>query len=579
MWSMIIDKKMTTEETIAAQKIERKKHLDAILSSKSNKKIILAGAGTGKTFTFKEILKANPEGENIAMTFIRMLTSDMYASFGDLAEVKTFHAYCKKILHEQNGKVELIPLLTKIIEEDAQILELGLKEFDKKFQMLDESSTEVAFYLRRGDYYDAVSFNDSVYRLYKALQERPGIVPNFNQILIDEYQDFNPLEVAFINELEKKGNILIVGDDDQAVYDGRCASPNYLREKFNSKDYESFELPFCTRCPEVIVNATNAFLSNAEAKGFLKGRINKRFECFIDLKGNDSTRFPKISSAQCSTGKTVAKYVDTIIQKIDTKDIEESWKEGSEYPTVLVVGPKQYLAIVQKELVERYPQMAYKLNEEKPLSIIDGYNILLKDENGNLGWRILIDFYFTAKEIKAFIEESEKGSQMLDILDNEFIQQQKRAIEIICIIKAGDFTDELKSKLKNIAKDYYDEIVDCYSPKEKKEEEKPDKTKPSILLSSFVGCKGLSAGYVVIVGANNGSIPKEPRNISDVEIAQFMVALTRTRKQCYIISNKWHISPKNKGSYQMPYEKSVFLNWIPSIFIEDKGVLKSKDIQ
>lgn len=572
---------MTIEEIIAAQKVEREKCLDVILSSKSNKKIILAGAGTGKTFTFKEILKTNPEGENIAMTFIRMLTSDMYASFGDLAEVKTFHAYCKKILHEQNGKVELIPFLTRIIEEDAQILELGLKEFDKKLQMLDENSPEVAFYLRRGDYYDAVSFNDSVYRLYKALQEKPDIVPNFNQILIDEYQDFNPLEVAFINELEKKGNILIVGDDDQAVYAGRCASPNYLREKFNSGDYEPFKLPFCNRCPDVIVSATNAFLSNAQKNGFLKGRINKRYECFIELKGNDSTRFPKIITAQCSTGNTVTKYVDTVIQRIDARDIEESWKEESEYLTVLIVGPKQYLAIIQKELADKYPQMVYKLNEEKPISVIDGYNILLRDGSSNLGWRILISFHFKSKEIKTFIEESEKGKRMLDILDKDFIQQQKRVIEIIRIIKLGeDFTEELKDELKKILEAYCDEIVENYSPKEKEEDEKPDKTKPSILLSSFVGCKGLSAGYVIIIGANDGSIPKDRRNISDVEIAQFMVALTRTRKQCYIISNKWHIAPMSKkGSYQKPYEKSVFLNWIPSKFIEDKGVLKSKDIK
>lgn len=571
---------MTVEEIIAIQKSEREKCLDAILLSKSSKKIILAGAGTGKTFTFKEVLKANPGGENIAMTFIKMLTSDMYASFGDLAEVKTFHAYCKKILHEQNGKVELIPFLTKIIEEDAQILKLELKEFDKKFQMRAEKSPEVAFYLKRGDYYDAVSFNDSVYRLYKALQEKPGIVPNFNQILIDEFQDFNPLEVAFINELEKKGNILIVGDDDQAVYDGRCASPSHLREKFNSGDYEPFELPFCNRCPEVIVSVTNVFLSRAKAKGYLKGRINKRYECFIELKGNDSTRFPKIITAQCSTGNTAAKYVDNVIQRIDAKDVEESWKEGSEYLTVLIVGPKQYLSIVQKELANKYPQLVYKLNEDKPLSIIDGYNILLKDESANLGWRILIDFYFKPKEIKAFIEESEKGKRMLDILDKDFKQQQKRVIEIIRIIKLGeDFTEGLKAELKKILGAYYDEIDENYSPKEKEEEEKPDKTKPSILLSSFVGCKGLSAGYVMMVGANDSSIPKDPCKISDVEIAQFMVALTRTRKQCYIVSNKWHIAPKLNGIYQQPYEKSCFLNWIPSEFIEDKGVLKSKDIK
>lgn len=571
---------MTIEEIISAQKDERRKCLDAILLSESKKKIIIAGAGTGKTFTFKEVLKANPGGQSIAMTFIRKLTVDMDASFGGLAEVKTFHAYCKKILHEQNGKVELIPFLTKIIEDDAQFLDLVLKDFDKKFQMLDEKSLEVAFYLKRGDYYDTVSFNDSVYRLYKVLQENADIIPKFNQILIDEYQDFNPLEVAFIDELEKKGSILIVGDDDQSVYDGRCASPNHLREKFNSGDYKIFELPFCSRCPEVIVNAANAFILNAEAKGYLNSRVNKRYECFIELKGNDSTRFPKIITAQCSTGNIVVKYVDNIIQKIDAKDIEESWKERSEYPTVLIVGPKQYLAIVQKKLADKYPQMVYKPNEDKPLSVIDGYNILLKDARANLGWRIIIDFYYNKKEIKSIIYASEKRNLMVDILDGGFLQQQNRAIEIIRVINLGeDFIEELKNELKIIVKDYYDEIVKYYSPKEKEDEEKPDKTKPSILLSSFVGCKGLSAGHVIIVGANDGSIPKEPPNISDVEIAQFVVALTRTRKQCYIVSNKWHITPIIKGRYQQPYRKTSFLNWIPPEFIEDKGVMKSKDIK
>ena len=110
---------MNIEETISAQMKERRECINAILSSKSNKKIVLAGAGTGKTYTFREILKANSDGENIALTFIKSLTADMDSVFGDLAEVKTFHAYCKKILHEQNGKVELFPYLTQIIEEDA----------------------------------------------------------------------------------------------------------------------------------------------------------------------------------------------------------------------------------------------------------------------------------------------------------------------------------------------------------------------------------------------------------------------------------------------------------------------------
>ena len=570
---------MTVEELIQNQNEERKKCLDAILSSTASKKIIVAGAGTGKTFTFKNVLKANPNGENLVMTFIRMLVYDMNTSFGDLAEIKTFHAYCKKILHEQNGKVELIPFLTNIIEEDSKILRLSLDDFDGKFQMLDAESSEVKYYLKRGDYYDAVSFNDSVFRLYKALLMHPEIVPEFNQILIDEFQDFNPLEVAFINELEKKGKILIVGDDDQAVYPLRKASPDYLREKFNSGDYEKFELPFCSRCTEVIVNATNAFLSKAQKKGFLNGRVNKRYECFIELKSVDNIRFPKIITAQFKIGKTIAKYIDGVIQNIDASDIEESWNEESEYPTVLIIGPKQYLTLVQNELIKKYPQLVYKANEEIVPTLIDGYNLLLKDAASNLGWRILLNFYFKTGDIKFIIEESDKGKSMEEIIKKEFQQNQKRVLEIIELIKKEEgFNDEIKKELEKIVGNFYEEIVKYYS-KRIEEEIIINKTKPSILLKSFVGCKGLSAGHVIIVGANDGAIPKNIKNISDVEIAQFMVALTRTRKQCHVVSNQWHIAPFLGGVFQTKYKKTCFLDWIPKEFIEDKGLLSAKEIK
>jgi superfamily I DNA/RNA helicase len=563
---------MNTKELISKQKSEWTKCVKSILSSKSNKKIIIAGAGTGKTYIFGEILRKNPDGRNIALTFINRLTADMASALGELAEVKTFHAYCKKVLHEQSGKVELFPYLTQIIKDDAKYLGLRLRAFDKKFQMLNEDSPEITFYLSRGDYYDAVSFNDSVYRLYKKLREDSEIIPTFNRILIDEFQDFNPLEVAFINELEKKGNILIVGDDDQSVYEGRCASPHYLREKYYSGQYEIFELPFCGRCPEVIVNAANALLDNAEKKDQLEGRVRKRFECYVDRKGPDSARFPEIHVARCTTGRVVAKYIDEVIRNIANEDIEESWKEGHEYCTVLVAGPRQYLSIIRRALADKYPQMVYKRSEEGNYSIIDGYNLLLKDAEANLGWRILIDFYLDRREVADIIRKSRKGRQLTDILCKNFVQQQEKVVDIIRLIKQDEDFD--KDKLKKYTGEYCDEIVEYYSPKEQKEKDTIDKTKPSILLSSFVGCKGLSAGHVIIVGANDGSIPKDPTNIRDIEIAQFLVALTRTRKQCHIVSNRWLISPRENES-----KSTSFLDWIPGEFIENHGNLRANDIQ
>ena len=77
--------------------------------------------------------------------------------------------------------------------------------------MLEEQSPEIEFYLQRSDYYNAVGFDDAVYRLLKEIRTTPGILPEFDQIVIDEFQDFNPMEVAFIEELSKRGHILVVG--------------------------------------------------------------------------------------------------------------------------------------------------------------------------------------------------------------------------------------------------------------------------------------------------------------------------------------------------------------------------------
>ena len=75
------------------------------------------------------------------------------------------------------------------------------------------------------------------------------------------------------------------------------------------------------------------------------------------------------------------------------------------------------------------------------------------------------------------------------------------------------------------------------------------------------------------------AFPKIAKSIEDVEISQFVVALTRTRKQCHIVSNEWYLAPTLKGISQQHYEKTSFLKWIPWNFLDDKGSIKSKDIR
>jgi superfamily I DNA/RNA helicase len=62
----------------------------AIVGSEADKKLVVAGPGTGKTYTFEQALQ-NVEGKGLALTFIRNLVSDLEEALGDLADVFTFH--------------------------------------------------------------------------------------------------------------------------------------------------------------------------------------------------------------------------------------------------------------------------------------------------------------------------------------------------------------------------------------------------------------------------------------------------------------------------------------------------------
>jgi superfamily I DNA/RNA helicase len=201
---------------------DRKRYSDLIINSSARKKIILAGAGTGKTFTFQELLKGK-NGDALALTFINNLAEDLKEDLDGLAESRTFHGYCIKLLHRApfggiNANFHISPKLPKIIKSDEQILFGRKSNFDEAFQCLIEDDCRIGFYIDRANFYNAVGFNDSVYRMLQYFKSDSGEPPRYEQVVIDEFQDFNRLEVAFIEEIEKVNPILIVGDDDQAIY-------------------------------------------------------------------------------------------------------------------------------------------------------------------------------------------------------------------------------------------------------------------------------------------------------------------------------------------------------------------------
>ena len=153
---------MNTVDLLNDQAAKRQHCLQAILASESPRKLIVAGPGTGKTYAFGELFRSLPAGSKLALTFIRKLVADMNSEFGDIAEVKTFHAYCKMLLHQRFGGIDLVPFLDLVIQEDARAEGLKFSDFRDAFQTLQEDSPEIAYL-------------SSVRTSYKGLTAKPSI--------------------------------------------------------------------------------------------------------------------------------------------------------------------------------------------------------------------------------------------------------------------------------------------------------------------------------------------------------------------------------------------------------------------
>ncbi|WP_119390609.1 UvrD-helicase domain-containing protein [Taklimakanibacter lacteus] len=88
----------------------------------------------------------------------------------------------------------------------------------------------------------------------------------YTDILVDEFQDINPLDLRLVKALVTYNNssITIVGDDDQAIYEWRGSVPDFILnpEKNFKRDFVTHILENNYRCPANIVESSKALISN-----------------------------------------------------------------------------------------------------------------------------------------------------------------------------------------------------------------------------------------------------------------------------------------------------------------------------
>ena len=273
------------------------------------KNLIIASAGTGKTSTIvgriANLLKKGVKPNRILLlTFTNKAAAEMVARLKryfdakiiDKIEAGTFHAVSYRWLKARNPKLTLkqpgeLKTLFRTVYEKREFhrLDLGVKPFsaiylyelyslyqnscldtfsswmedryEEHTPLLDIYQDIVDEFEEAKEEYGFASFNDLLILAIKSIKQEPI---EFDEVLVDEYQDTNTLQEALINTLNPK-SLFCVGDYDQSIYAFNGANIENIStfaDRYRGANVYSLSVNY--RSSKDILNLANRVISKNE---------------------------------------------------------------------------------------------------------------------------------------------------------------------------------------------------------------------------------------------------------------------------------------------------------------------------
>ena len=273
--------------------------------------LVLAGAGSGKTrvITYKIaylIEEAGFSPENLfAVTFTNKACSEMRERVNQLLGeevnvwVRTFHSSAARLLRMWGRDLGIDPGFSIIDQQDqlalvrkiAAGMNLDTETYRPekyvylinraKDQLLSPDRAESTRFstdyhfndvykrygevLNRENLYD---FGDLIFNLVTGFREHGEVLARarerFRYVLVDEFQDTNHAQYALVKLLsDMKGNICVVGDDDQSIYGFRGARvENILNYAKEFRKCRTIKLEENYRSYQNILTASSTLIGN-----------------------------------------------------------------------------------------------------------------------------------------------------------------------------------------------------------------------------------------------------------------------------------------------------------------------------
>lgn len=237
--------------------------------------LILAGAGSGKTrvltLRMVHLIKHHQVSPKsiLGLTFTNKAAAEMRHRVAGMIEpaaarqvtLCTFHSFCMNILRAEIHRLGYTQKFSLYDEYDIQrminLIARDLLDREAELPSLSNTTTAIvqaknkgytadqikgtgsdwhdeftrSIYTRLQDSmraYNAVDFDNLLSLTVELFEKHPDVLDayqeRFRYIMIDEYQDTNPVQYRLASLLSRKyNNLCVVGDDDQSIYGWRGA--------------------------------------------------------------------------------------------------------------------------------------------------------------------------------------------------------------------------------------------------------------------------------------------------------------------------------------------------------------------
>ncbi|MFC3608155.1 DNA helicase II [Stutzerimonas tarimensis] len=278
--------------------------------------LVLAGAGSGKTRVLVhriawliQVEHASPHSI-LSVTFTNKAAHEMRHRIEHLLGINpqgmwvgTFHGLAHRLLRAHWQEAGLAQNFQILDSDDQQrlvkrvIRELGLDEQrwparqaqwwinGQKDEGLRPQHIQpagdlfLATQLKIYEAYEAacaragvIDFSELLLRALDLWRDKPGLLEHyqrrFRHLLVDEFQDTNAVQYAWLRLLAKGGDsLMVVGDDDQSIYGWRGAKIENIQQFCSDfPDAETIRLEQNYRSTACILKAANALIANNQGR-------------------------------------------------------------------------------------------------------------------------------------------------------------------------------------------------------------------------------------------------------------------------------------------------------------------------